>query len=306
MKTIAVKDVAVRFGEVEALAGVSLEFAAGEVHLLAGPNGAGKSTLLHTLLGLVRPDRGGLWVDGQSRSVDNAFKEQLAYLPEAVSFADNLTGRQILRFFARARGCDRERVDVVLERVGLLDAGDRAIRGYSRGMRQRLGLAVALLPEADLLILDEPTGGLDQQGLHVLWEVLGSCREEGRTVLISSHDLTLLESRVDQICLLQDGRLVAHDSPERLRRQAALPVHVVFDLDDSPEAKVLGKAAQSAFGEASCSLDERRLTIDIAADQLLEVLDLRESHSGAVERVRVKEPGLDTVYEHLLANCGGV
>lgn len=310
MTTIELRDIAVRFGDVEALAGVDLEFGAGQVHLLAGPNGAGKSTLLHVLLGLVRPNRGQLRVDGQTRTVDNAFKARLAYLPEAVAFADNLTGRQVLRFFARARGRNKQRVEQVLEEVSLLEAGGRAIRGYSRGMRQRLGLAVALLPEADLLILDEPTGGLDQQGLHVLWSVLESWRAEGRTVLMSSHDLTLLESRVDRICLLRAGQVVAHDTPERLRRQAAIPVQVTFQLTDSPEAQALCEKARRDFSAASgCpedgSQDAGKLCVEVGSDGLLEVLDLRARHPGAVDAIRVKEPGLDTVYEHLLADGGG-
>src|SRR5690606_20909685 len=132
-------------------------------------------------------------------AVPNALRERLGYLPEAPALSENLTGRQVMRFFASARGVSSRRVEEVLERVGLAQAAGRSVGGYSRGMRQRLGLGVAILAEPDLLVLDEPTGGLDQQGLTLLWSVLAEWRERGRTVLVTTHDLALIERRADQL-----------------------------------------------------------------------------------------------------------
>jgi len=224
---VRVEDLAVRFGNVRALGGVSLTFQPGEVSVLAGPNGAGKSTLMSVILGLVRPDGGR--VVANDRTVANpshdallSFRARLGYLPEAVAFSENLTGRQVLRFFAMARGVGRERIEAVLERVGLAHAAGRSVSGYSRGMRQRLGLGVAILHSPDLLILDEPTGGLDQQGIAVLWEVLEEWRAAGRSVVLSTHELATIERRADRMFVLVDGRLEASGTPDELRTQSGL------------------------------------------------------------------------------------
>lgn len=307
LQKIFLRDVAVRFGKVDALAGVDVAFQAGELLMLAGPNGAGKSTLLKVLLGLVSAARGQLLVDGKPRNVDNDLKRQLGYLPEAVAFADNLTGRQVLSFFARARGVPKakERIGAVLERVGLADAQRRAVRGYSRGMRQRLGLGLAILHEPQLLVLDEPTGGLDQEGLSVLWTVLEEWRAANRMVLCSSHDLTLLERRVDRICVLRAGKVVADDTPARLRELVQLPVRVSFGLNGNPEqVDQLATAVEQWEAGREYQRTPGSLSVRVAPGSLLELMDLRAAHPGAVNRLRVEEPGFDAVYERLLEREG--
>jgi Cu-processing system ATP-binding protein len=303
---VTLRDAEVHFGKVHALRGVEVSARSGQVVMLAGPNGAGKSTLLRVLLGLIRPKSGQLLVDGVRTPIDNDFKRRLAYLPEAVAFAENLTGRQVLRFFASARGVPRKRIDAVLKRVGLWDARRRTVRGYSRGMRQRLGLAIAILPETKFLILDEPTGGLDQEGLNVLWSVLEEWQTAGRMVILSSHDLTLLERRVDVICLMQDGRVIASDSPPRLRHLAALPVRVSFTLNGNPEqVEGLSQAIASWDRSAQVSRGDGQLSVHVAPEALLSLMDLRAGYPEAVSQLRVEEPGLDLVYEALLASAGG-
>ena len=145
MREIHARGLAVRFGDVRALDDVNLTLTAGKAMMLAGPNGAGKSTLIKMLLGLVRPDHARFEIDGREVEIDNEWKRQIGYLPESVAFSENLNGRQLLRFFAHARGVEKARVDATLERVGLAHAARRRIRGYSHGMRQRLGLAVSIL-----------------------------------------------------------------------------------------------------------------------------------------------------------------
>ncbi|MCO4761363.1 MAG: ABC transporter ATP-binding protein [Myxococcales bacterium] len=306
MKRIELQDVSVRFGDLQALDKVTTQLQSGEILMLVGPNGAGKSTLLKVLLGLIEADACTLKVDGQPARVDKKFKSHLGYLPESVAFSESLSGKQVMRFFARARGVAVSEVDAVLKRVGLAHAAKRAIRGYSRGMRQRLGLGIAILGDPDLLVLDEPTGGLDQEGLSVLWDVLENSRKRGRMVILSSHDLTLLEKRVDRICLLAEGRVLADDTPDVLRRQAALPVRVSFDFagamadDTSPFTHALSLAGLAA------DLTPRvgGLGVNVPPDQLLKLLDVRGQFNGAVQGVRVQEPGLDAVYDHLLATGG--
>ena len=301
MESLYLKETSVRFGTVHALKSVDLRVSAGEIVMLVGPNGAGKSTLIRVLLGLVRADAGELLVDGKSQAVDSAFKTQLGYLPEAVAFAENLSGRQVLSFFASARGVPKRRVTQVLERVGLTQAAKRAVRGYSRGMRQRLGLGLSILSDPDLLILDEPTGGLDQEGLAVLWSILKEWQKAKRLVLLASHELTLLERRVNRLCVLKQGKLIANDSPSQIRQNVSLPVSIRLSLDEHPTTKerIVDKL-QAAGLNVSQTQTEHELQILAPPEQLKSALQLASAESG-VGALRVVEPGLDDIYEHLLS-----
>ncbi|NOY92493.1 MAG: ABC transporter ATP-binding protein [Deltaproteobacteria bacterium] len=298
MKSVVLEEVGVSFGKLKALIDVSIRASAGEVLMLAGPNGAGKSTLMRVLLGLVRPSSGQLLVDDVATQVNHRFKAQLGYLPEAVAFSENLTGSQVLRFFAQARGVDRKRVDAVLERVGLTQASRRRVRGYSRGMRQRLGIAVAILTEPALLVLDEPTGGLDQEGLELLWSVLSEWRESERVVIMATHDLTLVERRVDCVCVLDAGRRVAFDSPSGLRRKVGLPLTVTFEVVDDRIDEVAERIER--WGRAELDREDGIVRVSVSTEDLLDLMDLRANLPGAVRSLRVEEPGMDEVYEALL------
>jgi len=301
MKSIGVRGVSVQLGRLPVLDDVSLCVQAGRARMLAGPNGAGKSTLMKVMLGLVRPDFGIFEVDGERAAIDDAWKARIGYLPEAVAFSDNLTGRQLLSFFARARGVAAERVDAVLSRAGLEHAARRAIRGYSRGMRQRLGLAVAILAEPPLLILDEPTAGLDQQGLAVLWSVLEEWRAAGRMVLVATHDLALMERRVDEICVLRGGRVVADGSCEELRRRAALPHRIRLDVGGASDARIeLLCAAIRSWGRGIVEKRADWLIASVPPDALLELIEIQSGFAGVVRGIRVEEPTMDLVYDALL------
>jgi Cu-processing system ATP-binding protein len=295
------RSVAVRFGAVQALDDVSLGVDAGQVMMLVGPNGAGKSTLMKVLLGLVRPDHGSFAVDGRPVAIDNEWKRHIGYLPEAVAFSENLTGRQLLRFFANARSVGKPRVDEVLERIGLAMAGRRPIRGYSRGMRQRLGLAVAILATPDLLILDEPTAGLDQEGLSVLWSVIDEWQERGRMVLTSSHDLALMERRVDVIAVLRDGRVIAQGSNDDLRRAAKLPHRIWLEVGDEADQRVdLLCGAMQRWGGGTIERRADGILAEVPQEAILELVEIQSGFPGVVTGIRVEEPTLDLVYDKLL------
>lgn len=301
MNSVCARGVSVSFAGLHALDDVSLRLASGKITLLVGPNGAGKSTLIKVLLGLIRPDQGRLEVDDQIVPIDNAWKTRIGYLPEAVAFSENLSGLQVLRFFARARGVSRERVAEVLEWVGLSEASGRRVRGYSRGMRQRLGLAVAILSTPDLLILDEPTAGLDQEGLGVLWQVLREWREAGRLVLVSSHDLALMERRIDELCVLRSGHVLAQGSTDDLRHAARLPHRVWFDVAGTEEDRVeVLCEAMRKWGRGHVERVEDRLCVEVPAESILGLMEIQSGFVGAVRGLRVEEPTLDLVYEKLL------
>lgn len=305
---LSVQSLRVAFGPVQALDGIDATMGSGRVTVLVGPNGAGKSTLLSVLLGLVQPQSGTLTVNGEQLPMGSrlprVFRERMGYLPEAVAFTETLSGLQMISFFARARGVGSKRVHEVLERVGLGGAATRKVRGYSRGMRQRLGLAIAILHEPELLILDEPTGGLDQRGLGLLWEVLAEWRQAGRTAIVSTHDLALIERRADDMIVLSHGHILAAGTPDALRRSVDLPVTVRLELDDIRAAAAL-TARLRAQGATDVHHEGGRVAIACREADLLGVLQAAQVDARHVQRTRIEEPGLDDVYDQLLleASC---
>jgi ABC-2 type transport system ATP-binding protein len=199
------------FGDVVALDGVDLDVASGQVHGLVGPNGAGKTTLLGLLLGLAVADSGNLEILGTPIGRTLAVPDGVAGFVDGPGLYPSLTARQNLSALASLRGYDAgrtARVDDALEQVGLTDVADDRIRGFSLGMRQRLGLAAALLTEPRLLVLDEPANGLDPAGKHHVHRVITGLAEEGTAVVLSSHRMDDLAALCSEVTLLSAGRVV--------------------------------------------------------------------------------------------------
>lgn len=198
---------------------LDLRVKAGEVYGLLGPNGSGKSTTLKIVLGLVSPTRGQTEIFGRdSRLVES--REAVGFLPENPYFYKFLTGTETLRFFGQLCGLSgvslKKRVDEMLELVGLTDARDRRLRGYSKGMLQRIGLAQALINEPKLVVLDEPTAGVDPVGSHQIRDLIVDLRRRGITVLLSSHLLAQVQEVCDRVGILANGALVREGRLEEL------------------------------------------------------------------------------------------
>jgi ABC-2 type transport system ATP-binding protein len=201
-----------RYGATTALAGVDLTIRAGQVYGLLGPNGAGKTTLIRAALGLVRPTGGEVRTLGLPPGHPAALR-RLGAMVESPAFVPGLSGRVNLEVLARAKGVRRTGVDDVLEAVGLTEAADRAVSGYSMGMKQRLGVAAArLTDDLRLLILDEPTNGLDPDGVLEMRELIREVAATGVTLLISSHLLAEVEHVADRVVVLDRGRVVVDDT----------------------------------------------------------------------------------------------
>jgi ABC-2 type transport system ATP-binding protein len=196
------------FGDVVALAGVDLDVAAGEVHGLVGPNGAGKTTLLGLLLGLVQPDAGELEILGSPMRSTLALPAGVAGFVDGPGLYPSLTARQNLAAFARLRGEGSGAVAHVLAQVGLTGVADDRVRGFSLGMRQRLGLAAALLTRPRLLVLDEPANGLDPAGTRQVHGVLAGLAAHGTSIVLSSHRMDDLAALCSQVTLLATGRVI--------------------------------------------------------------------------------------------------
>ena len=198
------------FGAQRAVQELSLEVGKGEVVALLGPNGSGKTTCLKAAAGLVRPTAGEVLLGTPGRPAgDPAAREMLSFLPQRVSFPDSLSGREVVEFYRALRGTAAHRTDHVLKFASLNGAGDRSVGTYSGGMVQRLGLAVAMLPDAPLLLLDEPTAALDPDGLCAFYGLVTRRRTEGKTVFFTSHQLGDVERLADRFAVLVEGRLVA-------------------------------------------------------------------------------------------------
>jgi ABC-2 type transport system ATP-binding protein len=212
MAVITIQGLTKRFGDVVAVDDLSFEVNHGTVVGFLGPNGAGKTTTLRTLLGLVTPTAGTARIDGRPyRELADPVHHVGAVL-EAASFHPGRSARNHLRVVATAAGLPPNRADAVLDQVGLTDAARRRVGGFSLGMRQRLGLATALLGDPQVLILDEPANGLDPQGVHWLRGLLRQLADQGRTVLVSSHVLAEVAQTVDQVVIIARGRLVTQST----------------------------------------------------------------------------------------------
>ena len=196
-----------RYGQVTAVSGLTFEVAAGQLTGFLGPNGAGKTTTLRMLLGLVAPTEGSALIDGRRYADLNDPRRVVGAVLESTGFHPGRSGRDHLRVIAQASGIPAARVDEVLRRAGLADAARRRVRGYSLGMRQRLGLAAALLSDPQILVLDEPGNGLDPAGMADLRGLLRGLADEGRTIVMSSHMLSEVAQMVDRVIIIADGTL---------------------------------------------------------------------------------------------------
>lgn len=207
MPAVEISDLRKRFGPVEAVRGLSFEVERGRVTGFLGPNGAGKSTTLRALLGLIHPSDGSATFDGRRYAELERPSAHVGAVLEDASFHPGRSGRHHLRTLAAAGGHPASRVEEVLAGVGLADAGDRRVKGYSMGMRQRLAIAAALLGDPEVLILDEPTNGLDPPGISWMRGLLRSQAEQGRAVLVSSHLLAEVAQSVDDVVVIAGGEL---------------------------------------------------------------------------------------------------
>jgi Cu-processing system ATP-binding protein len=212
-----------RFGRLEVLRGVDFALHAGRVTAILGPNAAGKSTVIKVLLGLVRADGGSIAVHGEAVGRDPAYRAKIGYMPQQARFPENLTGREVVRLLRNLRGDAVPEDDELFEAFGLARELDKPVRTLSGGTRQKLNAAVAFMFRPSLLILDEPTAGLDPIASGVLKARILRARDEGATVLLTSHVLSELEELVDDVIFLLEGRVEFQGSLRRLKETTGEP-----------------------------------------------------------------------------------
>jgi len=297
--TVELTGVTKTYGQQTAVHDVALALHEGECVALAGHNGAGKSTLIKLMLGLINPCAGRVSVLGQDPGshAATACRFSLGYLPENVALHPAMTGQETLAFYARLKRQPITQVSELLQKVGIAKAAKRRVGTYSKGMRQRLGLAQALLGEPKVLLLDEPTSGLDPASRQSFYHLIGELRGRGTTILLSSHALAEMESQVDRIIIMNQGSKVADGTMADLRRNAALPVRIKIRLSataSSPRAVASdGSAAWSEIGP----LQFQRLC---ASQEKAGVIRELGAQGVDYEDIEIDQPGLDDMYAHFL------
>jgi len=297
---IEYRDAVKRFGANVALDRLSVRIARGEAVALLGPNGSGKTTTLKMAAGLIKPDAGTVLVgEPPSCPWEPAARRVLSFLPQRVAFPDALTGREVVEFYRRLRGAPAERSKAVLRFASLNGASERAVGTYSGGMVQRLGLAVAMLPDADLLLLDEPTAALDPDGLCAFYGLVERRQATGHTIFFTSHQVGDVERLADRFLVLSNGKLVAELTQGELRDTLAQRGVMRVRLDRRPPGLV--EAARAIAPSATWAGGE--LIVPGPASLRLRVLDLVRG-AGAEVRGLVAEDGrLEALYRELVSGA---
>jgi len=296
MATVELEGVTKRFGDVTALSGIDLTVEDGEIFGFLGPNGAGKSTTINVVLDFVRPDAGSVRVLGRdAREESVAIRSRTGVLPEGFSVYDRLTAREHVAFAIDSKEAADD-PDALLERVGLGDAVDRKAGGFSTGMEQRLALAIALVGEPELLILDEPSSGLDPNGAREFREIIRAERDRGATVFFSSHILGQVESVCDRVGILRDGEVVAVDSIEGLRDAVGGESTLVVDTDGLTDGA--SDAVATLDGVSDVTADGTQLRVSCTDDAKTAVLTALEDEGVTVSDFSTEETSLESLFSH--------
>ncbi|ELY52958.1 ABC transporter ATP-binding protein [Natronolimnohabitans innermongolicus] len=294
MTAIELEGLTKRFGDVVAVDDLDLTIQEGEIFGFLGPNGAGKSTTIDILLDFIRPTDGTATVLGHdAQSEGLAVRSRTGVLPDAYHVYDRLTGRQHVEFAVEMKGVNDD-PEALLERVRIADAADRKAGGYSKGMRQRLALAMALVGDPDLLVLDEPSTGLDPNGAREMREIIRAENDRGTTVFFSSHIMEQVEAICDRVAIIDRGQLVAVDTIDGLRNATetgeTLYVYVADELDETVLERVRGLE-----GVAAASIDDGRLRVRVGDVSKFAVLHAIDEVAG-VQDFSVVESSLEDLF----------
>ncbi|KDS91969.1 daunorubicin ABC transporter ATPase [Halorubrum saccharovorum] len=254
-----------RFGSESAVDGLDLSVDHGTVYGFLGPNGAGKTTTMRMLTSLTQPTDGQAWIDGDPVTDRDAIRESIGYLPEEPPVFDELTGREQLEYFGRLRDIPATEMETRivdwLDRFDLTDDADKRIDDYSKGMRQKIGLIQALLHEPDVVFLDEPTSGLDPRAARTVLDVIAELTEEGHTVFLSTHILSVVEELADVVGVLYEGDLVTEGSPAeltaRMEAEEGTTLEDVFLSVTAERGPAAPRSATEGTGDAADSEDKQ-------------------------------------------------
>jgi ABC-2 type transport system ATP-binding protein len=293
-----------RYDSAEAVGGISFEVLPGEFFGLLGPNGAGKTTTIGMLTGWIEPSGGQIEIRGMNlASRFREAKKMIGLVPQSFAFYSSLTAWENLSFFGRLYGLRgkalEDRSAFVLEIVSLADRADQAAGTFSNGMKRRLNIAIGLLHEPALLILDEPTVGIDAQSRIAILESLKKLNSEGMTVLYTTHYIEEAQDLCDRVAIMDRGKIIALDTPRALIQAQGKGI-IRMEFHGTPDESLLGRIR--TYG-AVIWVDPPRRRIHLETDRtdlvLRELLDLKESRGALLQNLDVTEPDLETVFIHL-------
>jgi Cu-processing system ATP-binding protein len=293
---LKLQDISKSYGQIKALDTVSLEVKEGEVLGLVGPNGSGKSTMLKIMLGISRPAAGKVLINGEELSEKGwkEFKKSVGYMPERVSFYDNLTGKETLKLFARVKGGNLSSVKEVIERLLPEDVLRRKVGGYSKGMRQRLNLAQALVNEPDFLVLDEPTSGLDPVGTKEFYDILEEVRGRKKlTAILSSHILAEIEDKTDRVAVMKNGSLKAIGRLEELCEGMKIPLRLYITIKGKDEFL---EGLLKKEGAVDMGYKNGYLLASIPRENKLELITAILEEKDRFSDFSIREPSLEEVF----------
>ncbi len=313
MPIVEINGVMKSFGETHALAGVDLDVPEGTIQGLLGPNGAGKTTLVRILATLLKPDAGTALVDGHDVVRDaQKVRELIGLAGQFAAVDDQLTGRENLEvvglLYGLRRRDARRRASEALERLGLADAADRLVRGYSGGMRRRLDLGASLVGEPRVLLLDEPTTGLDPRTRLELWEFLRDRVRDGATLLLTTQYLEEADQLADHIVVIDHGLVIARGTSDELKTRLGADVIEIVLADAAHLSRAAELVAPLCVDRPVVDEEARRLSVHAAggASTMLAVVRALDEESVGVVDIALRRPSLDDVFLSLTGHAAEV
>jgi len=301
---LVAQDLKKAFGDLEAVKGISLQVARGEVFGLLGPNGAGKTTTISMLTGLLEPSSGQISVDGLDlKSHTNEVKAKLGLVPQELALYMTLSARQNLTFFGRIYGLKgkelRQRVDEVLETIGLTERANDPIKEYSGGMKRRVNIGAGLLHKPEVLFLDEPTVGVDPQSRNAIFESVETLNRAGMSVIYTTHYMEEAQRLCHRVAIVDEGRLIALDTPAALIRSLGGGVVILGIAEGAPEELMDRIAQVPAVRSATRNDGELKVETQRLQDGLMGTLDITNQLDVRITSLEILEPNLESVFLNL-------
>lgn len=301
VKAVRVRGLVKRFGDKVAVNRVSFDVEVGEVYGLLGPNGAGKSTLISMIAGIIEPDEGSIKIlGGSNRSVETKLK--FNYCPQNPALYEELTGLENLIFYSNLYGITgkaaKEKAKSLIRRVGLEEYANKPVKAYSGGMKKRLNLAAALINDPELLILDEPTTGMDPNIRRDVWRLLNEVRDSNRTIIISTHYMEEAEALSDRVAIMDYGRIIAEGRPEDLKEKYVPEVVINVELAESESPHKASEALRDRLNLKDIVAEEGSLRIYAEnSDVTLSSVAFELFRAGVkITSLRVSKPNLEDVF----------
>ena len=301
---VSVENLRKKYGDAEVVRGITFQIHRGEFFGLLGPNGAGKTTIIGMLTGLVAPAGGRILIDGEDLSFKPMrSKAKMGFVPQTIALYPTLCAVDNLAFFARIYGLRKgrlkERIAAVLNLVGLMDRANQAVATFSHGMKRRLNIAAGLIHEPDLLILDEPTVGVDTQSRNDIHETLENLNQSGVTLLYTTHYIEEAERLCRRVCILDRGKMIALDNPATLVREHGTGI-VRIEFNANPDDTLLSQIGNlGSFRVMDDQSRHLRLETNHPDRAVREFLDLMDKRAGMLKTLDIIEPNLETVFIRL-------